>query len=164
MSQPQEEYPEERKRSRSVSSFACCYASFACCYAASDAVADSLRVGHLFVFLSTGSTHDFVHFELGRATKCPVAGSTLIAVATDTPEASQHFLAVLDAETMLKSARGDPLVCYLRLDQHLSDLRWLTDEMLIGCAGEGDIRLFQFDGQKVVHKGQNSRACSRAVI
>ncbi len=104
--------------------------------------------------------HDFAHFELGRSSLCPVSGSTLFAVATDTPEASQHFLSVMDANVVLGDIRDDPLTCYTRIDKHLSDVRWLNDEVLIGCAGQGDLMLFQFDGQTVKHTGEKAAAAA----
>jgi len=101
----------------------------------------------------SGSKHDFSHFELGR----PTVRGDLFAVATDTPEASQHFLAVVDATVMRRSARDDPLICYTPVDEHVSDLHWLTEEVLIGSTGKGNLKLFEFDGKTVKHTGQFSR-------
>lgn len=98
-----------------------------------------------------GSTHDFSHFELGR----PTVRGNLFAVATDTPEASQHFLAVMSAKTVLSDIRDDPLVCYTRIDEHVSDLHWLTGDRLLGATGKGNLKLFSFDGETVEHTCQS---------
>jgi hypothetical protein len=45
-------------------------------------------------------------------------------------------------------------VCYASVDEHVSDLHWLTDEVLIGSTGKGNLKLFEFDGQTVKHTGQ----------
>lgn len=102
----------------------------------------------------TGSLHNFSHFELGR----PTIRGDLFAVATDTPEACQHFLTVMNAQSMLNDIHEDPVVCYTRIDEHVSDLHWLTGDRMLGSTGKGNLRLFSFNGETVEHTCQSLKS------
>jgi len=73
------------------------------------------------------------------------AEKSLIAVGTDSPEAAHHFLCIIDGEILCKTARDDPVLCYVRVSEHVSDLRWLDSETLLASTGKGNMMLFRFD-------------------
>jgi len=50
-------------------------------------------------------------------------------------------------------------VCYTRVDEHVSDLHWLTDDVLLGSTGKGNLAMFEFDGQAVKHTGNIRDVC-----
>jgi len=118
---------------------------------------NSYRSASSHVFACAGSMHDFQHYELGRvATR---ASDRHCAVGTDSPEAAQHFLSILDAEALLSDVRADPVVCYTRVSEHVSDIKWLNAETLLGATGKGNLKLFQFDAaaKTVKHIGPSLR-------
>jgi hypothetical protein len=122
---------------------------------------------HAFVLLAVmrprvvcaGSTHDFQHFELGRSDVR--VGGRHIAVGTDNPESVQHFLSIIDGDIMRKSARDDPVLCYTRVPEHLSDVRWLNADTLLAATGKGNLKLFHFDqsAETVKHIGKRTTSC-----
>ena len=95
------------------------------------------------------------NFELARAAVRP-GGNRNVAVATDSPEAGKHFLSVVDAQTILASE--NPVVCDLQVSEHISDIKWLNAETLLGACGRGNLKLFKFDAaaKTLKHIGQVS--------
>jgi len=108
-----------------------------------------------------GSTHNFQHFELGRSDVR--VGDRHIAVGTDNPESAQHFLSIIDGDIMRKNARDDPVLCYTRVSEHMSDVRWLNADTLLAATGKGNLRLFHFDQSAETVKHIGKRTASRGI-
>lgn len=103
--------------------------------------------------MRAGSSHDFARFSVGSRPSVR-AGSRHIAFGTDDPEATQHFLSIVDGDTLHKSVRGDPLMSYISVSEHLSDVKWLNSSTLLAATGSGNLKLFQFTGGEIKHVGQ----------
>lgn len=106
-----------------------------------------------------GSTHDFKLFELGRCSLRPTKQDRFAAVGTDNPEAKENFLSLVDLDVMRQSARDDPVLCYTRVSEHLSDVKWLNDSTILAATGKGNLKLFKFNQQEktVKHIGQEQQ-------
>jgi hypothetical protein len=59
---------------------------------------------------------------------------------------------------MLNDIHEDPVVCYTRIDEHVSDLHWLTGDRMLGSTGKGNLRLFSFNGETVEHTCQSLKS------
>lgn len=79
-----------------------------------------------------------------------------IAVGNDDPEATQHFLSVVDGDVMMKDATKDPVVCYTSVSEHMSDVKWLNTDTVLAATGRGNLKLFSFKEAErtITHVGQ----------
>lgn len=92
---------------------------------------------------AAGSTYDFDRFSTAaKPALCMDDG--YIAFGTDEPEATQHFLSIIDGERLTTSAVKDPLVCYVPVPEHMSDVKWLNSHTLLAATGKGNLKLFEF--------------------
>lgn len=62
--------------------------------------------------------------------------------------------------------RADPVLCYTRVSEHLSDVKWLNDSTILGATGRGNLKLFKFneEARTVKHIGQSTLSirCKRS--
>lgn len=84
----------------------------------------------------------------------PAVQGQLIATGTDDPEAKEHFLKIVNGETMLSNATLDPVVSSLPVPEHMSDVKWLNSSMLVAACGKGNLRLFNYSDNALKHIGQ----------
>lgn len=96
---------------------------------------------------ATGSTYDFDRFSTAAKPAVPMGGRH-IAVGTDEPDATQHFLSIIDGELLLNDMRSDSVVCYLPVPEHMSDVKWLNSTTLLAATGKGNLKLFEFKAQE----------------
>lgn len=103
-----------------------------------------------------GSINALRNFDLGRCSIRPTQQDRYAAFGTDNPEAEDHFLSLLNLETLRKSILENPLVCYTRVSEHVSDVKWLNDSSVLASTGKGNLKLFSFDSEKneIKHVGQ----------
>lgn len=107
------------------------------------------------------STYAFEKFS--TAAKPAVRpGDRHIAIGTDDPEATQHFLSIVDAEIALNDIAKDPVVCHLPVSDHMSDVKWLNASTLLAATGKGNLKLFEFHQQNkaLKHIGDMKSASS----
>jgi hypothetical protein len=99
-----------------------------------------------------GNKHDFARF--GLSSRTPVRRQYICA-GTDEPDADQHYLSIIDGETLRKDAKADPVICYARSSEHMSDIKWLNDGTILAATGKGNLKLFHFneDLKSVQHAG-----------
>lgn len=114
------------------------------------------------LLLCSGSEYDFKNYELGRCSIRPTQQDRFVAVGTDNPEAKEHFLNLLNAEVMLEDARADSFVCFTKVSEHCSDVKWLNTSTVLASTGKGNLKLFSFDADKkeINHIGQSQSICS----
>lgn len=94
--------------------------------------------------LILGSTHDFAHFSTGGK-PAVFSGSQYIAIGTDEPDATQHFLTISDAEILGGTISEDLVACYAIVSEHMSDVKWLDATTLLAATGRGNLKQFKFD-------------------
>jgi len=96
-------------------------------------------------------------FSLG----CASVRGQYIAVGTDNPEASQHFLTVVDAEVMLTKGQKEPVLCTTPVSEHISDVHWLNANTILCATGKGNLNLYHFDqeAKTLKHVGIMKDAC-----
>jgi hypothetical protein len=84
------------------------------------------------------------------------AGEQHIAVGTDSPKAANHFLSVLDGESILQDSSRDAVVCSTAVSEHLSDVKWLDATNVIAATGTGNLKVFHFDlaSRSIRHGGE----------
>ena len=113
-----------------------------------------------FFFLCIGSTRDLKLFELGRASVRMTNADPFLVVGSDNPEATQHFLSIIDADSMLTSS-NDPVVCYTAVPEHMSDTKWLNANTVLAATGKGNLKLFAFNSvtRTIKHIGELRCTC-----
>lgn len=83
-----------------------------------------------------------------------------LVVGSDNPEATQHFLSIVDADSMLTSSH-DPVVCYTQVSEHMSDTKWLNANTVLAATGQGNLKLFAFNSvtRTIKHIGELCCTC-----
>ena len=93
-----------------------------------------------------GSTYDFANFSIS-STPAFCAANGIIAIGTDEPAAKEHFLVCISSQAMMDGLREDPVLAYLKVSEHMSDVKWVNETTLLAATGKGNFKLFRFAQQ-----------------